>query len=71
MYIVRGKTFGETGSIKVVKATRREALATAINFMDQGLPIVAIIDENGRVHTAVEFARTIRKRRSRSSRPSD
>lgn len=41
------------GAILVVKETRSEAMATAIDFMDQGLPAVAVIDADGRVHTAL------------------
>jgi hypothetical protein len=43
----------------VTKATREDALATAKDFLDQGMmPFVTVVAE-GRVYTAEEFALTI------------
>ena len=44
-----------TGSVTVSKATREDALATAIEMLEQGIPIVTIIGD-GRTYTTTEFA---------------
>ena len=58
MFIVQGKPREPAGIIKVVKATRSEALATANDFFKQGMPFVTVIAD-GRVYTAEEFALTL------------
>ena len=58
MFIVQGKPREPAGIIKVVKATRPEALATANDFFKQGMPFVTVIAD-GRVYTAEEFALTL------------
>ena len=42
----------------VTKATREDALATAKDFLDQGMPFVTVVAD-GRVYTVEEFALTI------------
>lgn len=59
MYIVQGKNGDDMGGILVVKDTRPEALATAIDLIDHGLPAVVIIDADGRVHSTQAFAMTL------------
>ena len=58
MFIVQGKPREPAGIIKVVKDTRSEALASANEFIAQGLPFVTVIAD-GRVYTAEEFALTL------------
>ena len=58
MFIVQGKPREPAGIIKVVKDTRPEALASANEFIAQGLPFVTVIAD-GRVYTAEEFALTL------------
>ncbi|MBR1279638.1 hypothetical protein [Bradyrhizobium sp. AUGA SZCCT0283] len=58
MFIVQGKPREPAGIIKVVKDTRREALATANDFFAQGMPFVTVIAD-GRVYAAEEFALTL------------
>jgi hypothetical protein len=45
------------GSLTVTKATRKDALETAVGLLDQGLSDVTITG-NGRVYTTRQFART-------------
>jgi hypothetical protein len=47
------------GSFTVTKATRKDALETAVGLLGQGLSSVTIIGDNGRVYTTPEFAKTI------------
>jgi hypothetical protein len=58
MFIVQGKSREPAGIVKVTKASRQEALETASDFQNQGLPFVTIIGD-GRVYTAEEFALTL------------
>ena len=58
MFIVQGKPREPDGIIKVVKATRSEALATANDLFRQGMSFVTVIAD-GRVYTAEEFALTL------------
>lgn len=58
MYIVQGKPWEAEGIVKVVKASREDALQTARDFLDQGLPFVTIIGD-GCVYTVEEFALTV------------
>jgi hypothetical protein len=58
MFIVQGKPGEPPGEVKVVKATRKDALETARDFLDQGIPFVTIVAD-GRTYTTEEFALTI------------
>jgi hypothetical protein len=58
MYIVEGRPSEGFGSIMVVKTSRADALATAIDFQDQGMPYIAISGDD-RTYTADEFKQTI------------
>lgn len=58
MFIIQGKPRATEGIVKAVKATREDALQTARDFLDQGLPFVTIIGD-GCVYTVEEFAMTI------------
>jgi len=58
MFIVQGKSREPAGIVNVTKASRREALQTASDFQNQGLPFVTVIGD-GRVYTAEEFALTV------------
>jgi hypothetical protein len=49
VFIVQGKPRGPEGIVKVTRATREEALATAKEFPDQ-FPFVTIVAD-GRVYT--------------------
>jgi len=44
--------------IAAAKATRKDALETANDFLDQGIPVVTI-EEDGRTYTSQEFALTV------------
>ena len=41
---------------RVTKATRKDALETAIGFLGQGMENVAIVDEKGRIFNTQEFS---------------
>jgi len=41
---------------RVTKATRKDALETAIGFLGQGMQNVTIVDETGRVFSIQEFS---------------
>jgi hypothetical protein len=41
---------------RVTKATRKDALETAIGFLAQGMENVSIVDEQGRVFSTQEFS---------------
>ncbi len=41
---------------RVKKATRKDALETALGFLGQGMENVSIVDEHGRVFSAHEFS---------------
>jgi len=43
-------------SFRVTKATRKDALETAISFLGQGMQNVSIVDETGRVFSIQEFS---------------
>lgn len=58
VYIVQGKPREAEGIVKVVRDSRDEALQTAKEFLDRGLPFVTIIGD-GHVYTVEEFALTI------------
>jgi hypothetical protein len=58
VYIVQGKPRHPEGIVKVTKDTRKDALETANNFLQQGIPFVTIIAD-GRVYTVEEFALSI------------
>ena len=59
MFTVQGYSHESgAGSVTVSKKTRAGALATAIDFLDQGIPIVTIIGD-GRTCTAEQFALTL------------
>jgi hypothetical protein len=58
VYIVQGKPREPEGIVKITKTTRKDALETAMDFLNQGIPFVTIIAD-GRVYTAEEFAVTI------------
>ena len=58
VFIVQGKPREPEGIIKVTKDTRKDALETANDFLNQGIPFVTIIAD-GRVYTVEEFAMTI------------
>jgi len=58
VFIVQGKPREPAGIVKAIKDTRKEALATANDFLNQGFPFVTIVGD-GRVYTAQEFALTI------------
>jgi hypothetical protein len=58
VFIVQGKPREPAGIVKVVKATRKDAMETANDFLNQGIPFVTIVAD-GRVYTAEEFALTI------------
>jgi hypothetical protein len=57
VFIVQGKPREPEGIVKVTKATREEALATAKDFLDR-FPFVTIVAD-GRVYTVEEFAMSI------------
>lgn len=58
VFIVQAKPREAEGIVKVVKASREEAVQTAKDFLDQGLPFVTIIGD-GCVYTVEEFALTV------------
>jgi len=43
-------------AFRVTKATRKDALETAVGFLGQGMENVSIIDEKGRVFSTQEFS---------------
>jgi hypothetical protein len=57
VFIVQGKPRQPEGIVKVTKASREDALATAKEFLDQ-FPFVTIVAD-GRVYTVEEFAMSI------------
>jgi hypothetical protein len=46
------------GSFTVTKATRKDALETAVGLLDQGIASVTITGDDGRIYTTPEFAKT-------------
>jgi hypothetical protein len=58
VFIVQGKPREPERIVKVAKDTREDALETASDFLNQGIPFVTIIAD-GRVYTVEEFAMTI------------
>jgi hypothetical protein len=58
VYIVWDKPLDPAGIIKVVKSTRKDALETANDFLNQGIPFVTIVGD-GRVYTVEELALAI------------
>jgi hypothetical protein len=58
VFIVQAKPREPEGIVKVTKDTRKDALATANNFLKQAFPFVTIVAD-GRVYTVDEFATTI------------
>jgi hypothetical protein len=71
VFIVQGKPREPEGIVKITKATRKEALETANDFLRQGLPFVTIVAD-GRLYTAEEFAITLldpEQKRAEASAP--
>ena len=58
MYVVKGDPREGGGAIVVTRRAREDALAAAIDFLDQGMPSVTIIGDS-RSYTAAEFALTL------------
>ena len=58
MYVVRGEPDEGGGAVVVTRRARVDALAAAIDFLDQGMPSVTIIGDS-RSYTAAEFALTL------------
>jgi hypothetical protein len=54
VFIVQGKPREPEGIVKITKTTRKDALETASNFLNQGIPFVTVIAD-GRVYTVEEF----------------
>ena len=46
-----------SGAFRADKATKQDALLTAIDLLGQGVANVVIMDENGRAFTTLEFAK--------------
>jgi hypothetical protein len=57
-FIVQGKPREPEGIVKVIRQTRKEALETANEFLNEGFPFVTIVGD-GRVYTVKEFAMTL------------
>jgi hypothetical protein len=57
-FIVQGKPREPEGIVKVIRQTRKEALETANDFLNEGFPFVTIVGD-GRVYTVKEFATTV------------
>jgi len=55
VFIVQGKPREPEGIVKVTRATRKDALQTANEFLNQGIPFVTIIAD-GRVDTTLSAA---------------
>jgi hypothetical protein len=55
MYVVRGGPCEGGGAVVVTRRAREDALAAAIDCLDQGMPSVTIIGDS-RSYTAAEFA---------------
>jgi hypothetical protein len=68
VFIVQGKPREAEGIVKVVKDSRADALKTANEFLDRGLPFVTIIGD-GHVYTIEEFALTIINERMPRDQP--
>ena len=58
VFIVQGKPREPEGIVKVTRQTRKEALETANDFLNEGFPFVTIVGD-GRVYTVKEFATTV------------
>lgn len=58
MFIVQAKPRQPDGILKVIKATRAEALQAANHFLERGMPFVTVIADS-RVYTVEQFALTI------------
>lgn len=58
MYVVKGDPREGGGAIVVTRRAREDALAAAIDFLDQGIPSVTIFGDS-RTYTAAEFALTL------------
>lgn len=58
MFIVQAKPRQPDGILKVIRATRAEALQAANDFLNQGMPFVTVIADS-RVYTVEQFALTI------------
>jgi hypothetical protein len=58
VFIVQGKPREPEGIVKLTRATRKEALETANDFLKQGLPFVTVVAD-GRLYTVEEFANTL------------
>jgi hypothetical protein len=58
MFIVQGKPREPEGIEKAIAHSREEALQTASDFLNRGLPFVTVVAD-GRVYTVDEFAMTV------------
>jgi hypothetical protein len=58
VFIVQAKPRQPDGILKVIKATRAEAMQAANDFLNQGMPFVTVIADS-RVYTVEQFALTI------------
>jgi hypothetical protein len=58
VFIVQGKPREPAGIVKIVKATRQEALGAGRDLIGNGMVIVTIIGD-GKVYTVDEFAFTL------------
>ena len=58
VFIVQAKHREPEGIVKVIRQTRKEALETANEFLNEGFPFVTIVGD-GRVYTVKEFATTV------------
>jgi hypothetical protein len=61
VYVVQAKS-GRPGeaSFRAEKATRKDAIRTAVGLLGQGMDGVTITDEAGRAYTHAEFTRFYR-----------
>jgi hypothetical protein len=57
-YLVEGKADAYGKQVTISDETRIGALKSAVNFLDQGIKIVTIVD-GGHICTPTEFAMTI------------
>jgi hypothetical protein len=57
-YLVQGKADAYAKQVTISQGTRIGALKSAVDFLDQGIKIVTILDD-GHIYTPTEFAMTI------------
>jgi hypothetical protein len=60
VFIVQGKPREPEGIVKVIRQTRKEALETANEFLNEGFPFVTIVSD-GRVYIRAESVRNFLK----------